>query len=114
MDAAPPADAVTLGFGFGFADLATREGLVRLDRIFLERLAAEDAALHARLLAARAAPDSVAVQDESELVVALAPHLDAFVAILFGIEAETLRSHGKPLRSIRSMPANGCSCSARR
>ncbi|MGA9014124.1 MAG: pyridine nucleotide-disulfide oxidoreductase, partial [Acetobacteraceae bacterium] len=90
MDAAPPADAVTLGFGFGFADLATREGLVRLDRIFLERLAAEDAALHARLLAARAAPDSVAVQDESELVVALAPHLDAFVAILFGIEAETL------------------------
>ena len=90
MDAAPPADAVTLGFGFGFADLATREGLVRLDRIFLERLAAEDAALHARLLAARAAPDSVAVQDESELVVALAPHLDAFVAALFGIEAETL------------------------
>ena len=90
MDAAPPADAVTLGFGFGFADLATREGLVRLDRIFLERLAAEDAALHARLLAARAAPDSVAVLDESELVVALAPHLDAFVAILFGIEAETL------------------------
>ena len=32
----------------------------------------------------------VAVPDESELVVALAPHLDAFVAALFGIEAETL------------------------
>ena len=65
-------------------------GLVRLDRLFLDRLAAEDAALHARLLAARAAPDAVAGPDESELVVALAPHLDAFVAALFGIEAETL------------------------
>ena len=72
MDAVPAADAVTLGFGFGFADLATREGLVRLDRTFLEWLAGEDAALHARLLAARAAPDGVAVLDESELVVALA------------------------------------------
>ncbi len=90
MDAAPAADGVTLGFGFDFADLAAREGLVRLDRTFLEWLAGEDAALHARLLAARAAPDRVAVLDESDLVVAIAPHLDTFVAILFGIEAETL------------------------
>ena len=29
-------------------------------------------------------------KDESELVVALGPHLDGFVAALFGIEAETL------------------------
>ena len=79
-----------LGFDFGFAELATREGLVRLDRLFVERLAAEDAALHGRLMAARAAPDAVAVKDESELVVALGPHLDPFVAALFGIEAETL------------------------
>ncbi len=90
MDAAPVADAATLGFGFSFPDLAARDGLVRLDRTFVDRLAGDDAALHARLLAARAAPDSVAVLDESELVVALAPHLDGFVAALFGIEAETL------------------------
>ncbi len=79
-----------LGFDFGLFELATREGLVRLDRVFVERLAAEDAALHARLMAARAEPDAVAVKDESELVVALGPHLDGFVAALFGIEAETL------------------------
>jgi NADPH-dependent glutamate synthase beta subunit-like oxidoreductase/NAD(P)H-flavin reductase len=90
MDAVPAADAVTLGFGLCFAELATRDGLVRLDRTFLERLADEDVALHTRLLAARGAPDGVAGPDESELVVALAPHLDAFVAMLFGIEAETL------------------------
>jgi NADPH-dependent glutamate synthase beta subunit-like oxidoreductase/NAD(P)H-flavin reductase len=78
-----------LGFDFGFAELATREGLVRLDGVFLERLAGDDAALHGRLMAARAEPDAMAVKDESELVVALGPHLDAFVAALFGIEAET-------------------------
>ena len=49
-----------LGFDFGFAELATREGLVRLDRLFLERLAGDDAALHGRLMAARAEPDAVA------------------------------------------------------
>jgi hypothetical protein len=90
MDVLPAADAVTLGFGLGFADLGDRDGLVRLDRLFLDRLAADDATLHARLLAARAAPEAVAGSDESALVVALAPHLDAFVATLFGIEAETL------------------------
>jgi NADPH-dependent glutamate synthase beta subunit-like oxidoreductase/NAD(P)H-flavin reductase len=77
-----------LGLGFTFADLANREGLIRLDRQFLESLAGQDAALHQRLLAARATPADVAGRDESDLVVALGPHLDGFVAQLFGIEAE--------------------------
>jgi NADPH-dependent glutamate synthase beta subunit-like oxidoreductase/NAD(P)H-flavin reductase len=78
-----------LGFGFGFADLAARDGLIRLDRRFLEALSGADAALHQRLLAARAAPDNLTGRDESDLVVALGPHLDGFVAELFSIEAET-------------------------
>jgi NADPH-dependent glutamate synthase beta subunit-like oxidoreductase/NAD(P)H-flavin reductase len=86
MDAVPS----SLGFGFGFADLATREGLVRLDREFMDRLASTNAGLHARLLAARAEPETVAGVDESALVVDLAPHLDAFVAALFGVEDDTL------------------------
>src|SRR3984957_664525 len=90
MDAVSADQPHTLGFGFGFADLASRDGLVLLDRAFLRQLAAEDATLHARLLAARAAPDTLAAKDESDLVVALGPHLDGFVAALFGIEAETL------------------------
>ena len=85
-DSAPP----PLGFGFDFAGLAQRDGLIGLDRGFLDRLAAEDAGLHARLLTARATPDALATKDESDLVVALGPHLDSFVATLFGIEAETL------------------------
>ena len=84
-----PADSL-LGLGFSFDDLGTREGLIRLDRAFLDRLAAEDGALHARVLAARAAPDGLPSKEESELIVELGPHLDGFVTALFGIEAETL------------------------
>ena len=47
-----------------------------------------DAALRNRLAAAREAPDRLAPKDESELLIALAPHLDDFIARLFGIEAE--------------------------
>ncbi|HXT82260.1 MAG TPA: FAD-dependent oxidoreductase [Acetobacteraceae bacterium] len=79
-----------MGFGFSFAELATRQGLVRLDRCFLDRLAAEDAALHASLLAARATPDTLAEKDASALIIALGPHLDAFAGGLFGIETELL------------------------
>jgi NADPH-dependent glutamate synthase beta subunit-like oxidoreductase/NAD(P)H-flavin reductase len=82
-------DALRLGFGFTFADLSNRAGLIRLDRQFLDTLAAQDSELHQRLLAARATPDNVSGRDESDLVVALGPHLDAFVATLFDIEAET-------------------------
>ncbi len=88
MDALTPADVPSLGFGFDHTALATRSGLVRLDRQFLSALAATDPALHARLLVARAAPEVLSAKDEGELVVALGRHLDSFVAELFGIETE--------------------------
>src|SRR5216683_1875456 len=78
----------SLAFGFGHADLAERDGLIRLDRLFLERLTADDPRLHARLLTARADPAAVAVKDEAVLVVELGPHLEDFVAALFRIEPE--------------------------
>ncbi len=78
-----------LDFGFSFATLADREGLIRLDHRFLRALEEQAPDLHQRLLAARAAPEALAPREESDLVVALGPHLDGFVATLFGIEAET-------------------------
>ncbi len=78
-----------LGFGFSFRDLAERDGLVRLDQMFVARLVVDDAALHTRLMAARAAPDALEAKDESALIIALGSHLGDFVAALFGIEAET-------------------------
>src|SRR4051812_34336656 len=61
---------------------------MRLDALFLERLAAADPMLAEALLRARGAPAALATKQESELLIALAPHLDDFLAWLFGIEAE--------------------------
>ncbi|MBV9734766.1 MAG: FAD-dependent oxidoreductase [Acidisphaera sp.] len=80
--------AEPLGFGFAHATLAGRDGLIRLDRAFLARLQAEDALLHTRLLAARAAPAALPPKEHSELLLALGPPLEAFLAALFGNEAE--------------------------
>ena len=79
----------TLGLGFTFRDLAAREGLIRLDHAFLDRLERDEPDLRVRLLAARADPDALPGKDESALIVDLGPHLDRFVADLFGIAAQT-------------------------
>ena len=52
------------------------------------RCATSDAALAARLAAAREAPDALPRKAESELLLALAPHLEDFVATLFRIDDE--------------------------
>ena len=77
-----------LAFGFTFDDLYDREGLLKLDQRFLAELARDDAALHERFGRARSDPAALAVKQESELLLALAPHLDRFIARLFAIEAE--------------------------
>ncbi len=78
---------LSLAYGFNFSDLYDRAALARLDGVFLDRLRGSDVELSNRLLAARAAPDALAAKDESELLIALGPHLENFVATLFGIEA---------------------------
>jgi NADPH-dependent glutamate synthase beta subunit-like oxidoreductase/NAD(P)H-flavin reductase len=80
MDAATPLP--------DFVSLATRDGLVGLDRRFVAALAAADADLYARLMAARAAPDALDAKAEGELILALGPHLEGFLADLFGIAAD--------------------------
>jgi len=77
-----------LNLGFAFPDLYSRAGLARIDAAFLEYLGQGDAALAGRLAAARAEPDALAKKAESELLIALAPHLEDFTAALFGIETE--------------------------
>jgi hypothetical protein len=77
-----------LAFGVEYADLYQRAGLLRLDAQFLEFVRAADPALCDALAAARAAPHALAPKAESELLIALAPQLEDFVAHLFGIEAE--------------------------
>src|SRR5438132_4033319 len=75
-----------LGFGIAFPDLYQREGLIRLDRAFIAFLGEADRTLADKLLAARAQPPTGLA--ESQLLVALAPHVEDFIARLFGIERE--------------------------
>jgi len=80
-----------LNFGISFIDLYRRPGMERLDGEFLDYLSDRDGALAERLTAARAAPDDLTALDESELLIELAPVLEAFVAELFGIEDEVAK-----------------------
>jgi len=77
-----------LGFGVTFQSLYQRTGLQAVDDAFRAELSHSDADLAARLVAARANPDAVAAKDESDLIVALAPHLDDFIGALFGVKAD--------------------------
>ena len=89
-------------------DLYSREGLARLDAQFRSELAVADEALGARLAAARREPQALAPRAESELLIALAPHLEDFVAQRFGILAEAqalaARHHAlAPLWSVKRL-----------
>jgi len=81
-------DSLSLNFGFSFADLYSREGLVNLDAAFCKQLADSDANLAVRLLDARNNPQSLAAKQQSELIIEVAPHVEDFIAELFGISAE--------------------------
>ncbi len=89
-----------------FPDLYRRDGLVKLDAAFCAQLAADDAALAARLASGRISAAAMAKKDESALLIELAPHLDRFIANLFGIADEVLALSGRheelaPLYSIK-------------
>ncbi|MGB8841854.1 MAG: FAD-dependent oxidoreductase [Aliidongia sp.] len=80
--------ALELGFGLHFPDLYDQDGLVRLDRAFLAELQDSDVALFNRLVTARREPDALDRKAESELLIDVAPHVEDFIARLFGISAE--------------------------
>jgi NADPH-dependent glutamate synthase beta subunit-like oxidoreductase/NAD(P)H-flavin reductase len=94
------------GFGIRFNDLYEREGLARIDAAFLDFLGQGDAALRDRLVAARANPP--VAKEESDLLIAAAPHVEDFIAQLFGIEAEAQALAAKhhelaPLYSVKRL-----------
>src|SRR5262249_47977842 len=96
-----------LGLGIRFSDLYEREGLARVDAAFLDFLGQGDAALRDRLVAARANPPAAA-KEESDLLIAAAPHVEDFIAQLFGIQAEAQALAAKhhelaPLYSVKRL-----------
>ncbi|MGB0748625.1 MAG: FAD-dependent oxidoreductase [Magnetospiraceae bacterium] len=87
---------LTLAHDLAFEDLYSREGLVRIDGLFLESLAPD---LRAQLDAARAAPGSLSRKDSADLMEALGPPAERFIGDLFGVldkldaETATIRGH---------------------
>ncbi len=75
-----------LGFGIRFRDLSARAALLRVDAASLYFPVVAAAARRALWDGARAALPKA--KEESDLLVALAPHVEDFLAKLFGIEAE--------------------------
>jgi len=82
--------ALTLAHGLSFEDLYRMGGLKRIDDIFLTALATGDEALHTRLHDGREHPDLLSPKEHSALLMDLAPHLETFLAELFGIRAQVL------------------------
>jgi NADPH-dependent glutamate synthase beta subunit-like oxidoreductase/NAD(P)H-flavin reductase len=103
----PCAPQLNLRFDLRFEDLYCRNGLLRLDAAFLDFLSQADAPLRDRLEALRHIPRSdihgtdingvdingvgqaaLSPRQESEFLIAVAVHLDDFIAKLFAIETE--------------------------
>jgi len=79
---------LTLNHGLEFKDLYRREGLAQIDNLFTATLKNSNGVFYKRLMLGRADPASLDKASEAELIVALAPHVEAFIGELFGIEQE--------------------------
>lgn len=99
---------LSLSFDLEFEDLYSRDGVARIDAAFLGWLEAADVDLSASLTKARADPGALSRALSSDLILAVAPHLDDFVVALFGIEraaAALAKSHHRlaPLYSCKRL-----------
>ncbi len=77
-----------LSYGIEFADLYNREGLAKLDAAFVEHLKTADVELHNRFVSVRYGQSAIEKKDESNLLIALAPKLEEFIAELFNIREQ--------------------------
>lgn len=93
---------LTLSNEISFRDLYDKEGLANIDALFLNNLSQNDGALHKQLIEARKAPDDLERKESSDLMLALAPHLDSFLVELFNIgeAASGLKTKQKDLDNL--------------
>src|ERR1700761_3987814 len=82
---------INLANDLTFQDLYARDGLVKIDALFIKFLETANVELHNKLVAARANPATLEKKDESNLLIAIAPILEDFIAELFNIRAEVAR-----------------------
>ncbi len=81
-------ESPSLAHGFSVADLYRRENLVRVDDIFLKQLDAAEPSLRQELVQARSRAADISRSAASDLALRIAPLLEAFIAKLFGVDAQ--------------------------
>jgi NADPH-dependent glutamate synthase beta subunit-like oxidoreductase/NAD(P)H-flavin reductase len=86
---------LSLAHGLSFDDLYQRDGLVRLDRAFVEALKTRELALFNRLMAGRENPGALDEKEHSELLVDLGPFVETFLGELFGVEEDLGRQQAE-------------------
>lgn len=89
---------LTLPAGLTFKDLYEREGLIKIHEFFSHFLFDVDNELHTKWENAIANPENLSSKDESELIIAVSPLLEEFIAELFDIISDILtlkKSHTK-------------------
>lgn len=79
---------MNLHFDMTLDQLYARAGLLALDRQFLQELEASAPMLRGQLEQARLQPEALTPLQESQLLLALGPHVEDFIARLFRIEAQ--------------------------
>ena len=79
---------LSLAFGIDFEDLYRRDGLLKLDDLFLLQLRKIAPDLHDGLLAARQDPPPAHMKSGSDLIIQLAPYVEDFIGELFGVQPE--------------------------
>jgi NADPH-dependent glutamate synthase beta subunit-like oxidoreductase/NAD(P)H-flavin reductase len=84
----PSTPQLRLQFNLRFEDLYRRKGLLRVDAAFVDFLGQAEPALRERLESLRGSHPPLPPKQESEFLIAVAGHLDDFIARLFGIEDE--------------------------
>ena len=80
-----------ISFGFPdivFQDLYDRDGLIKIDQAFLRFLGARDHGLRHQIQDIRDDVCGTTALEQSETIIKLAPHLEDFIATLFGIEEQ--------------------------
>ncbi len=80
--------SLSLPFGLVFEDLYRQEGLAKLDGLFLEQLRAAAPEMEDQLQTVRQQQDLLTPKQNSDLITAVAPHLEDFLGHLFRIETE--------------------------
>lgn len=79
---------IKLNYNLSFEDLYEKEGLKKIDKLFLNYLEKADSDLYQKLLKSRQNPENI--ENESELIIFLSPFLEQFLSELFNLKKEIL------------------------